>query len=84
MLDGLSHLPANLRRLRAGLGVSQPQVQEGCGVAVRALANWERGRLGPRGPGLRDITKLARFYGVTIEWLLTDHSPVAAAAADEG
>lgn len=79
----LANLSTNLRRLRAERRLRLLDVGPAAEMKWRTVQDWEAGRFGNRGPGLLDLVRLARFYNVSIEWLLTDHRPVAAAVADE-
>jgi len=44
--------PANVKRIRARLKMSQPQFAMMIGVSVATLRNWEQGRRTPDGPAL--------------------------------
>ena len=44
--------PADVKAVRAKLGLSQPQFALMLGVSVATLRNWEQGRRTPEGPAL--------------------------------
>jgi len=44
--------PADVKAVRATLGLSQPQFAMMLGVSVATLRNWEQGRRTPEGPAL--------------------------------
>lgn len=50
--------PAQLKRLRAGLGLSQSEFAGALGISTRTLQQWEQGINKPRGTGLA-LLKLA-------------------------
>lgn len=59
-----------LRSLRALRGVTREQIQELTGLAANTIKGWEIGRFGSKGPTILDVITLARYYGVSIDWLL--------------
>lgn len=65
----LEDLPRKLRSLRAQLGLSRSEIETRTEVSAATLKDWENGKLGPRGPGLFDLLRLARFYRVSTDWL---------------
>lgn len=56
-----------LCELRLAKGVSQDVVSEACGISRVALSRYENGERKPR---LEIASKLAEYYGVTINYLL--------------
>lgn len=59
--------PDRLFRLRRARGVSNPEIAEGAGVHVRTVSNWIGGQV----PVGEPLFRLARYFGVNPEWLLT-------------
>lgn len=57
-----------LRIARKHAGLQQVDVQRATGINKRTLSNWEIGRCEP---DLTDAARLARLYGVTLNWLAT-------------
>ena len=55
-----------IQRLRVECELTQAQLAELAGVNVSSLRGWETDR---REPGLRMIYKLAKVFGVTIEYM---------------
>lgn len=47
-----SFRPADVKAIRAGLDLSQPDFALMIGVSVATLRNWEQGRRTPEGPAL--------------------------------
>lgn len=62
---------------RKKAGLSQDALAELLGVSRQAVSKWE---LGSAQPDLANILALAKVFGVTTDWLLTDDDP---APADE-
>lgn len=60
-------LSERLRMQRARLGLTQKEVADAVGISNVALCNYERGR---RRPYLDTTAKIARFYQVSIDWLV--------------
>ena len=56
-----------LRDLRTSKGVNQDQAAESCGISRIALARYETGARIPRA---EIVTKLADYYGVSVDFLL--------------
>lgn len=56
-----------LRDLRTSKGVNQDQAAESCGISRIALARYETGARIPRA---EIVTKLADYYGVSVDYLL--------------
>jgi putative transcriptional regulator len=44
--------PAQIRRIRKELGLTQAEVAERCGVSDRTVRFWEKGKRSPSGPAL--------------------------------
>ena len=58
---------AILRGLRARDGKTQEQVSEACGISKVALARYETGSRKPR---IEIASRLAEYYGVSVDYLL--------------
>lgn len=56
-----------LKEIRKSKGISQEQAAADLGISVRALQNYEYGQ---REPNVAMIIKLAKYYGVTTDYLL--------------
>lgn len=56
-----------LRGLRRKAGISQQALSDQCGVAIHAIARYERGE---RGPSVKNLEVLADFFGVSTDYLL--------------
>ena len=74
-----------LRKCREQKGLSQKQVALEVGVKPPTVSQWESGT---KIPSRENIAKLARLYGVTVDYLLdrsSDPSPIASSdlSADE-
>lgn len=63
-----------LRSLRIEKGVSQDQAAESCGISRIALARYETGTRAPRA---EMVSRLADYYGVTVDYLLGRDDPPA-------
>ena len=60
----------NLSKLRTSAGITQAQLAESLNYTDKAVSKWERAESVP------DITVLKRIadrFGVTVDWLITDH-----------
>lgn len=60
-----------LIRFRREKGLTQAELAKKVGVTLRAIQNWEAGRL----PRLDDATKLADALGVSLDELRTHDKP---------
>ena len=64
---------AILRGLRARDGKTQEQVSEACGISKVALARYETGSRKPR---IEIASRLAEYYGVSVDYILgRDEAP---------
>ena len=57
---------ANLRRLRVKAGKTQLDIAKYCGKSENAVGSWEQGL---SLPDIVTLAKLARLYGVTIDYM---------------
>ena len=57
---------------RKKAGLSQDALAERIGVSRQAVSKWE---IGSAQPDLANIVALAKVFGVTTDWLLTDDEP---------
>ena len=66
-MDLLDHIAARLRDLRvsynSGEGLSQESLANRLKVAPNTISRWETGTYRP---GVKDLEKIARFFGVSI------------------
>ena len=60
-----------LRQLRLSRGVSQDVVAEACDISRVALTRYEKGQ---RVPPIEIASRLASFYGVSVDYLLGNDS----------
>ena len=56
-----------LKELRAEKGITQDRLAQETGLSQAALANWENGK---RSPSAAVIITLAKYFGVTTDYLL--------------
>ena len=70
--------PADVRTVRATLGVSQTEFALMIGVSVATLRNWEQGRRVPDGPALALLRVAAVNPKVVVEALHGGHRRTAA------
>ncbi|MDK2856168.1 MAG: hypothetical protein PWQ86_1381 [Bacillota bacterium] len=61
-------LGQRLRALRLKLGLSQHQVAAATGITRGNICNYELDKFTPTG---ENLIRLAEFFGVSIDWLLT-------------
>lgn len=59
---------------REKAGMTQSEVAKALGVNQSAVSFWESGRNQPRG---KQMVKLAKLYGVTVDELLREDEPNA-------
>lgn len=62
-----------LKEIRKEKGITQIELARKLGVATGTVGNWESGK---REPDFDTMTKIARFFGVSVDWLI-GHSPYA-------
>ncbi len=65
---------------RKKAGLSQDALAERLGVSRQAVSKWE---IGSAQPDLDNIVALAKVFGVTTDWLLTDENPTSEDAHEE-
>ena len=70
--------PADVKAVRASLGLSQPQFALMLGVSVATLRNWEQGRRTPEGPALA-LLRVAEAEPRAVARALEGFSPRGAA-----
>lgn len=61
-----------LRKLMKDRGVSAKLVSQATGIPTSTLSEWTAGRIPKFG---KDIVKLSRFFGVSLEYLVTGQVP---------
>lgn len=61
----------NLKLLRKNVGLNQKKLAEGLGVALSTVAMWETGS---RQPNYKMLNKIADFFGVSYDRLLSGPS----------
>ena len=59
---------------REKVGMTQNEVAKALGVNQSAVSFWESGRNQPRG---KQMVKLAKLYGVTVDELLREDAQIA-------
>lgn len=62
------NFPARLSSLMETSGLKQKDISEKSGVAASALINYKNGR---NLPSAIELYKLSKFFGCSMEWLLT-------------
>ena len=71
-----------LYRLRRERGLSQEELAGALGVSRQAVQKWESG---VSQPTLEKLTALARYFGVTLDWLVNgEEAPAAPAQTEQG
>ncbi len=60
-------LGENIRRLRAGKGISQVELADALGVTKQSVSNWENNNIQP---SIDMLLKLAGFFSVSTDRLL--------------
>lgn len=66
-------LGMRLREAREKRGFSQEGAAEALGTTRVTLSGWERDA---QDPSTRKLAQMARLYGVSVDWLLTEHEVV--------
>lgn len=61
-----------LKKLMRARGVTAKVVSQATGIPASTLSEWTAGRMPTIG---RDVMRLARFFGVSIEFLITGQEP---------
>lgn len=56
-----------LKEIRKEKGITQTELAKKLGVASGTVGNWESGK---REPDFETVSRLARFFGVSVDWLL--------------
>lgn len=70
-----------LRELRNSIGKTQDQVAEACSISKIALARYETGTRTPR---IEIASRLADYYGVSVDYLLgNDNDPKSVQSAPD-
>ena len=67
--------------LRKRSGLSQEELANLVGVTRQAVQKWEAGT---SRPDMDNLTALARYFNVTLDWLITGHEMESCAAAQNG
>lgn len=68
-----------LYQLRRERGMSQENMAEVVGVTRQAVQKWESGA---SRPDMDNLTALAGYFGVTLDWLITGEEPAAPPAGE--
>lgn len=63
-----------LAEARRHAGIKQRQVAEHLGITSQAVSQWEAGHTRPDS---NRLARLARFFGIRLEWLLEEKGPMA-------
>ena len=64
----------NLLELRKNAGITQKDLSNSLNVSDKSVSRWERG---DSVPDLALLKKLAEFYNVSVDYLLTEQKPVS-------
>lgn len=70
------HLAEKILQCRKKAGLSQEALAERIGVSRQAVSKWETGEAMPE---LSTVVALAKEFGVTTDWLLSDEEEIPAA-----
>ncbi len=71
---------ARLRDLRERSGLSQAKVAASLGVADTQVSRWENGNVLP---GFQYCCRLAEFYGVSLDYLMSGRDPETISAVQQ-
>ena len=63
-----------IKELRGGKGISQETLADVCGVSMQAVSKWENGQ---SCPDIAFLPLLAKYFGVSTDYLLTGRNHVA-------
>lgn len=63
----MNNFAKNLKELRAEVNLTQAALAEKMGVSQRAVSNWE---LGARQPDYDMLIKIAKYFEVSVDYLL--------------
>ena len=66
-------LGIRLREAREKRGFSQEGAAEALGTTQSTMSKWERNA---QDPGTGKLAEMARLYGVSVDWLLTEHEDI--------
>lgn len=61
----------NLKLIRVAKGYTQAKVGEYMGVGSNCVSQWESGK---RDPDYESLKKLAKYFGVTVDYLLENNT----------
>ncbi len=80
-MDELKKIIAvNISRLRLQAGMTQQELADKLSYTDKAVSKWERGE---STPDVSVLDRIAKLFGVTVDYLLIDHTkPVSESAAD--
>lgn len=70
MKDIKQNIAENLSKLRTSAGLTQAQLAESLNYTDKAVSKWERGE---SVPDITVLKKIADRFGVTVDWLISDH-----------
>ena len=62
-----SKFSQNISIFRKQMGLTQQELADGAGVSQKAIDYWEKDKYEPK---LSSLVKLAKFFGVTIDYLV--------------
>lgn len=64
------NIAVNISAMRNSAGLTQAQFAEKLNYTDKAISKWERGE---SVPDIAVLWKIADMFGVTVDWLITDH-----------
>ena len=64
------NIAVNISAMRNAAGLTQAQFAEKLNYTDKAISKWERGE---SVPDIAVLWKIADMFGVTVDWLITDH-----------
>lgn len=73
--EQIAWLGKNLTKLRGIL--SRPELAKRAGIAQGTLKSWENGLIGERITAVKALEKLAKFFSVTVDQLLSPECPAS-------
>jgi transcriptional regulator with XRE-family HTH domain len=78
MSNKLSHLPHQLKKLRKDKNLTQEQLASALGVGRTTITSWEKGT---SLPDVITLIALAKYFGITLDELVTGNRPKALSPA---
>ena len=80
MLELKDILAKNLLELRKAAALTQMELAEKLNYSDKSVSKWEHG---DAVPDIEVLAGIAAFYGVTVDWLITEHKNVSPPLSEE-